>query len=278
MSNEIKDFIEYLKRQGYSSVNTLVSYQRDLKKLSNHLELHSKNFLDATPEVLDEYVNSLLNQNVATSSISRCTATIHKFYQYLTDIGKLKENPALHLKAPHVEIKKPETLCEEEVERLIGSVKGNSPKALRDRAILKVLYETGLRVSELIELEIEDVHLGFHNFIICRSKTTRTIDISLDVAEDLGQYLAHARAVFEKGRGAKQVFLNYSGNKLSRQGMWKILKTYGLKAEIDKEITPHTLRHSFAVHKLQEGVELEKISLLLGHSDLSTTKIYTSMI
>jgi integrase/recombinase XerD len=277
MTKEIERFIEYLKNQGYQSVNTLVSYQRDLKHLQTYLQKCEVNeFSDATEEMLENYLKELLAKGTATSSISRCTATIHHFFGYLVTENKISENVALNLKAPHVELKKPEILTEAEIEKLLDAPKGNNPKAIRDRAILRVLYETGFRVTELISLQMDDIDLK-RKQIVCKGKV-RNIKISRQTVKALNEYLNNARVVFEKGKGSQEVFLNYSGNKLSRQGLWKLLKIYGELAEIEKEITPHVLRHSFAVHSLRDGMDIQVLSKVLGHSDLSTTKIYRELV
>jgi integrase/recombinase XerD len=277
MTKEIEEFIRYLVSQGYQSKNTLQSYKRDLTHLQNYLkDCKIDNFSQVTEELLQNYVKDLSKKGTATSSISRCTATIHRFFEYLVSKNNLLENPSLNLKAPHVETKEPAILTEEEIKLLLNAPKGNNPKSIRDRTILRLLYETGLRVSEFVLLKVDSVDLE-NCKVLCPDRV-RSLTISQETTNLLSHYLKDVRTVFEKGRGASELFLNYTGGGLSRQGVWKLLKTYGELAHIEKEITPHTLRHTFAVHSLRNGMNVHVLSKILGHSDSSTTRIYKKLV
>ena len=275
MSDAIQSFIQYLHNTKKSSGNTEVSYERDLKKLDQFLrEQGIDDVTQVTATNLNSYMLYMERRRFAPSTVSRSVASIRAFYQYLVKIKEISENPSESLHPPKVEKKMPEILTVEEVDLLLAQPKGNTPKGMRDRAMLELLYATGIRVSELIHLELSDVNLQL-GFLTCReSGRERMVPFGSVAKKALQAYLTEARPGFVKEEDCPLLFTNCSGKVMSRQGFWKILKGYAGAARIQADITPHTLRHSFAAHLLQNGADLKSLQEMLGHSDISTTQIY----
>ena len=275
MSDAIQSFIQYLHNTKKSSGNTEVSYERDLKKLDQFLrEQGIDDVTQVTATNLNSYMLYMERRRLAPSTVSRSVASIRAFYQYLVKIKEISENPSESLHPPKVEKKMPEILTVEEVDLLLAQPKGNTPKGMRDRAMLELLYATGIRVSELIHLELSDVNLQL-GFLTCReSGRERMVPFGSVAKKALQAYLTEARPGFVKEEDCPLLFTNCSGKVMSRQGFWKILKGYAGAAGIQADITPHTLRHSFAAHLLQNGADLKSLQEMLGHSDISTTQIY----
>lgn len=275
MSDAIQSFIQYLHNTKKSSGNTEVSYERDLKKLDQFLrEQGIDDVTQVTATNLNSYMLYMERRRFAPSTVSRSVASIRAFYQYLVKIKEISENPSESLHPPKVEKKMPEILTVEEVDLLLAQPKGNTPKGMRDRAMLELLYATGIRVSELIHLELSDVNLQL-GFLTCReSGRERMVPFGSVAKKALQAYLTEARPGFVKEEDCPLLFTNCSGKVMSRQGFWKILKGYAGAAGIQADITPHTLRHSFAAHLLQNGADLKSLQEMLGHSDISTTQIY----
>lgn len=275
MSDAIQSFIQYLHNTKKSSGNTEVSYERDLKKLDQFLrEQGIDDVTQVTATNLNSYMLYMERRRFAPSTVSRSVASIRAFYQYLVKIKEISENPSESLHPPKVEKKMPEILTVEEVDLLLAQPKGNTPKGMRDRAMLELLYATGIRVSELIHLELSDVNLQL-GFLTCReSGRERMVPFGSVAKKALQAYLTEARPGFVKEEDCPLLFTNCSGKVMSRQGFWKILKGYAVAAGIQADITPHTLRHSFAAHLLQNGADLKSLQEMLGHSDISTTQIY----
>lgn len=274
MTQQIDGFIDYLRETKGASENTEISYRRDLKKMLKYMEdqgigeLHEIRGLD-----LQTYLLELENQHFAASTVSRTVASLRAFFQYLLKTGLIDQDPSENLKAPKVEKKIPETLSVEEVDRLL-SQPDDSAKGIRDSAMLELLYATGMRVSELIHLQISDINLNL-GYVTCHENgKERVIPIGNVSRGALYQYLNRSRRIFVKDDSVTALFTNCSGKPMSRQGFWKVLKGYALDAGISNDITPHTLRHSFAVHMLQNGADLKSVQEMLGHSDISTTQIY----
>ena len=197
-------------------------------------------------------------------------------FQYLFSRRKIQQSPAENLKSPKVEKRLPEILSIQEVDNLLKQPDLNTPKGIRDKAMLELLYATGMRVSELIHLETDDVNLTF-GYVVCQENKERIIPIGNVSKDALAVYLEKGRSVFVKDSSEKSLFTNCSGKAMSRQGFWKMLKGYADEAGISRDITPHTLRHSFAVHMLQNGADIRSVQEMLGHSDISTTQVYLSM-
>lgn len=278
METEIQGFIQYLHEEKHTSFNTQVSYQRDLRKLEDYLRNQSiPEFTKVNTTNLNSYMLYLERNGSAPSSISRNIASIKAFYSYLRKKGSIERDPAENLKAPRVEKKFPDILTVEEVDLLLCQPAGRSAKELRDKAMLELLYATGIRVSELIGLKLAD--LNFHlDYIRCMIHgKERIIPFGAQAREALENYVEKAREQLLKGTESEMLFVNCSGKPMSRQGFWKLIKLYGSRAGIQKEITPHTLRHSFAAHLVENGADLKCVQEMLGHSDISTTQIYMNM-
>ena len=278
MKCEIQEFIDYLHKTRGTSKNTEVSYERDLKKLEKYLtEGGFETAEQITSTVLNSYVLYMERKNFAASSISRSIASIRAFFQFLTQKYRWKENPAEKLKAPKIEKKLPDILSVEEVELLLKQPKENTAKGIRDRAMLELLYATGIRVSELISLKVKDINLKL-GYLTCSSgERERVIPFGTTAKQAVVHYMEGARKILLGEQESDYLFLNCSGKSMSRQGFWKVLKGYAASAGIQQDITPHTLRHSFAAHLVQNGADLKSVQEMMGHSDISTTQIYMNM-
>lgn len=278
MKCEIEEFIGYLHNTRGTSLNTEISYERDLRKLEQFLKDKGiRRIRQVTEAELNSYITYLEREEFATSSISRSIASIRAFFQYFFNQGLIPQNPADALKAPKVEKKIPEILSVEEVDLLLAQPDEKTIKGIRDKAMLELLYATGIRVSELIHLSVRDVNLKL-NYISCNSmEKSRAVPFGNTAKRAVETYVEQARDVLLKENDSPNLFINCNGTAMSRQGFWKILKYYAKLAGIKKEITPHTLRHSFAVHLLQNGADLRSVQEMLGHSDISTTQIYLSL-
>lgn len=278
MEKEINGFILYLHNTKKTSRNTEISYKRDLGKFCRFLEARGiRELSDVTVQDLKDYVEELHEQKFAAATVSRSIASIKAFYHYMYKEGKIQKDISEVLKAPRIEKKLPEILSMEEVVRLLEQPSGDTPKELRDRAMLELLYATGIRVTELITLRLSDVNLQM-GVILCReSNKERLIPFGTQARAALGAYLEKARDVMVADAQSDILFVNCSGQPMSRQGFWKLLKSYAKRAQIAVDITPHTLRHSFAAHLVENGADLRSVQEMLGHSDISTTQIYAHM-
>lgn len=274
MQETIQSFTDYLQTEKKASKNTEVSYQRDLRKLAVFLKEHGiekPEQMNAT--VLNSYLLYLEREHFSPATISRSIAAIHMFCQYACQEGKMVSDPSKALQPPRVERKMPEILSIAEVDLLLRQPKTDTPKGIRDKAMLEMLYATGIRVSELIHLKTQDVNLMM-GYITCRDEKERIVPFGGLAKKALEQYLGSARAALMHGREDDVLFVNCSGGPMSRQGFWKILKSYAKSAGITADITPHTLRHSFATHLLQNGADLKSVQEMMGHADMSTTQMY----
>lgn len=278
MKCEIQEFIDYLHNTRGTSKNTEVSYERDLRKLETYLtEGGFETEEQITSTVLNSYVLYMERKNFAASSISRSIASIRAFFQYLTRKYGWKENPAEKLKAPKIEKKLPGILTVKEVDLLLAQPKGNTAKGIRDKAMLELLYATGIRVSELISLKIKDVNLKLGYLTCSGGDRERVIPFGSAAKQAVEKYMEGARGQLLGDQDSDFLFLNCSGKSMSRQGFWKVLKGYATSAGIQQDITPHTLRHSFAAHLLQNGADLKSVQEMMGHSDISSTQVYMNM-
>ncbi len=275
MVAEIDCFIIYLREVKKTSKNTEVSYHRDLMQLASYLGQQGIMEVDkVTRTSLNSYILYLEKEGRATTTISRCLASMKAFFHYVCSEGKIRKDPAELLKAPKVEKKAPTILTVDEVNCLLSQPDGDSAKELRDRAMLELLYGTGIRVSELIHLKKEDLNLSV-GYITCRDEhKERMIPFGKVAKLSLSAYLERGREVLLKNQEQEWLFTNCNGKPMSRQGFWKIIKFYGAKAGIDADITPHTLRHSFAAHLLRNGADIHAVQAMLGHSDMATTQMY----
>ncbi len=275
MGIELPPFIDYLKETRNASESTVSSYQRDLRKLNAYLKEHGiEDVQDVTATNLNSYVLYLEKQGLSSATVSRSVASMKAFFHYACKRRQIEEDPTETIKAPHIEKKAPEVLSVTETARLLEQPSGTSPKERRDRAMLELLYATGMRVSELISVRLDDVQLALE-YVVCRdADKERVIPFGAQARQALETYLQESRAALLKGQESEYLFVNCSGRPMSRQGFWKLVKSYAAKAGITTDITPHTLRHSFATHLLQNGADLKSVQEMLGHADIATTQMY----
>jgi len=272
----IQDFIDYLKSRQVSK-NTLVSYERDINQLVAHLKQVGKKMIDATSDDLQSYIVYMQTVGKSNATISRSVASIKAFYKYLVKNKVIEENIAEGLVAPKVEKKELSILTPREVECLLEQPNSSDLKGQRDKAMLEVLYATGIRVTELISIRISDVNLHSGYIKVKKKNKERTIPVGNVALKCLADYIENVRPLLIKTEEEETLFINANGQKMTRQGFWKILKQYKDQAKIDKELTPHTIRHSFAVHLLQNGAEVKMVQEILGHTDVASTLMYTQM-
>ena len=280
MLDLIQAYENYLTKVKQASGNTISSYMRDIRQFSDWLtSLDSQNILSVKQVNISEYLSYLQSQGKSVATASRSLASLKNFYAYLVSSGFLENSPiSADIHIERGEKKLPQILTGKEVELLLTQPACVDAKGYRDKAMLEVMYATGIRVTELIDLNIEDVNFDL-GIIKCRSaKKMRSIPLYPAALRALGVYVKDVRPVMVSDPQEKALFVNISGGRMSRQGFWKILKYYQSKAGIEKEITPHTLRHSFAVHLLENGADLGSLQELMGHSDISSTQMYTHMV
>jgi len=276
--NLINDFIDYIRFERRLSKNTIVSYQRDLEKYRFFLNRNKiKEILNVSNEQI-LYFLEFLYKTQNSSSVSRILSTLRTFYKYLVRDGKIQKNPFSSIKNPKLPKKILEILDEQEVKKFLESIPSSSYLELRDKAMFELLYACGMRVSEIVDLKLSDIDFdeGLLRFI-GKGNKERITPIG-DTAKDcLGKYIRAARYNLERERKSENVFLNRNGQKLTRQGFWKILKKYAGKVNTSKNLYPHLFRHSYATHMLERGADLRIVQELLGHSSISTTEIYTNI-
>ena len=278
MNQYIEDFVEYLISVKKSSKNTVLSYKRDLLKFAGFLADNGiADVKKINYTVMNSYMLMMEREKFAASTISRRIATLKAFFTYLQKEHIVKDDPASLLKAPKIEKKLPGILTVEEVSLLLAQPSGTSNKEIRDKAMMELLYATGIRVSELISLKVGDVNLQ-NGYICCKDGVReRIIPFGHAAGEALRNYLVHSRQAMLHTENEDILFTNCNGQPMSRQGFWKVLKQYAKRAGIETDITPHTLRHSFAAHLVENGADLHSVQEMLGHSDVSTTQIYAKM-
>ena len=279
MPDYIADYCRYLTEEKHAQKNTLNSYARDLNQFQTWLMANGITDLKKVKkETVNEYLQYMSGKGKSPATVTRSTASIRSFYNYMLREGRVKTNPAKAVTSQKVERKYPEILTNREVELFLEQPKCVDEKGFRDHAMLELLYATGIRVSELIGLNVEDVNLTV-GFIRCTTHgKERIIPLYTAAVKALREYMEKIRPRIIADENQQALFVNMSGERMSRQGFWKIIKYYQEKAEIDKDITPHTLRHSFAVHLLENGADLRSIQEMLGHADISSTQIYTHVI
>ena len=272
----IDEFIESLKAR-QATENTLASYERDIVKFSDYFEKQGKKIFDLKRSDMQEYVEYLKENNKSNSTISRSAASIKAFYKYLLSKGLAEENIVDKIEAPKVDRKEPMILTQNEIEKLLEQPDTNELKGQRDKVMLQILYATGIRVTELISLRVDDVNLAGGYIKVKKKNNERHIPLGNLASKSLKEYINKVRPLLIKTEDDKTLFINTNGKKMTRQGYWKILKQYNDQAKIDKDITPHTIRHSFAVHMLENGAEIKTVQELLGHNDVASTLMYTQM-
>lgn len=270
----IEEFIVQLHKEKNTSSNTEVSYKRDLTKFFEYLKKEGINDISyISKKELEGYITYLNEIGRAATTVSRSIASMKAFFNYLCEKGVITVNPAMGLKSPKIEKKRPDILTINEVDALLKQPSRNTPKELRDKSMLELLYATGMRVTELITLRTEDVNIKLEYIVCHERKKERLIPFGTEAKNALVKYLNQGRPLLVNGE-SDILFPNCSGGEMSRQGFWKLIKSYGKKAGIKSEITPHTLRHSFATHLVENGADLRAVQEMLGHSDISTTQIY----
>ena len=279
MSNLVSAYENYLLNIKHASANTVASYLRDIRQFNAYItELE-----DLTPEQCDRdcicrYTQHLTNEGKSAASVARCIASLKSFYAYCVSEGAVQENPVTDIPKQKTEKKLPQILTGREVELLLEQPKCTDLKGFRDKAMLETLYATGMRVSEMISLNVADVSLA-GSFVKCEGNGKfRIIPLYPAAVRALTVYLTDIRPKMVSAAEEEALFVNISGDRMTRQGFWKIIKHYQQTAQISKDITPHTLRHSFAAHLLENGADLHSLQEMLGHSDISSTQIYTQVV
>lgn len=280
MLDLIQAYENYLSKVKQASANTVCSYMRDIRQFSQWLQAAGNTqMLNVTQQNILDYLHDLQQQGKSAATASRTLASLKNFYSYVVSAGFLEESPVTpDIHVDRGEKKLPQILTGKEVELLLTQPSCTDPKGFRDKAMLEVMYATGIRVTELIDLDVEDVNLELGILKCGADKKMRTIPLYPGALRALTTYIKEIRHLMVADPTEKALFVNVGGSRMSRQGFWKILKFYQTKAGIEKEITPHTLRHSFAVHLLENGADLGSLQELMGHSDISSTQLYTHMI
>lgn len=268
-------FLEFLSVEKGLSLNTVLSYSRDMKKLIQFFKKEKIHWQRAREEDLAKFVQHQSRAGLSARSLARLISSLRSFYKFLVLDGVIEKNPSVNLSSPKTWLHLPKFLTLKEVELLMNQPDEKDSRGFRDKAMLELLYATGLRVSELIALEPKDLNLE-EGFLICRGKggKERIVPLGGSAVNALRKYLSEARPKLVK-QSSESLFLTYRGHAFTRQGFWKLLKTYAKKAGLGLKISPHTLRHSFATHLLERGADLRSVQLMLGHSQITTTQIYT---
>jgi integrase/recombinase XerD len=276
VDNSIAEFINYLYVERGLAENTRVSYQRDLKKFTEFLADRRGNIQRATRPMIISYLLSLENAGKKAATVARRLAAIKSYYGYLVREGRIDRDPTENLESPKLDKRLPTVLSVDEVNDLLRQPDAATAGGMRDRAMLELLYATGIRVTELVSLDIQDVNLDL-SFVRCEGKGSRerVVPMGSVARRSVAEYLEKGRPRLVRDPLARALFVNHHGKRLTRQGFWKIVKRYAGEARIGKDITPHTLRHSFATHLLENGADLRAVQEMLGHADIATTQIYT---
>ncbi len=279
MLDLVRAYENYLTKVKQASANTVSSYMRDIRQFSFWLhDQEGVEVLDAKQFHICSYVDSLKEDGRSGATLSRAVASLKNFYGYLISSGFLEASPVMDIHVERGEKKMPSVLTGREIELLLAQPAAVDPKGIRDKAMLEVMYATGIRVTELIDLDVEDVNLEQGIIKCAGAKKSRAIPLYPAALKALSAYLKDVRNAMVANPEEEALFVNINGVRMSRQGFWKILKHYQASAHIDKEITPHTLRHSFAVHLLENGADIGAVQELMGHSDISSTQLYTHML
>ena len=274
MEKQLKNFLEFLQKEKKASENTLQSYRRDVVYYGKYLDSSNLDYSKIEEQDIKNYLDYMQNEGKKASTVSRNLASIRSFYQFLIRNKKVKQDPTVHIQLPKIEKRVPSVLTAQEVELLLEQPKDVDLKGTRDKAMLEFAYATGMRVTEIISLNVENVKLD-EAYVECHTGSKeRNIPLGTMCLKALKEYMEEARPVLIHDETEKALFVNVNGQRLTRQGFWKIVKYYKEQAHITKDITPHVLRHSFATHLLQNGADLKDIQAMLGHSDISSTQVY----
>jgi len=279
MLDLVQAYEKYLVKVKQASENTVSSYLRDIRQFAQWLTAEEElDVVDASKQNICDYLSYLESQGKSSATVSRNLASLKNFYSYIVSVGFLEQTPVTDIHVDRGEKKSPQILTGKEVELLLCQPVCIDPKGFRDKAMLEVLYATGIRVTELINLNVSDVNLN-QNVIRCGGgKKPRAIPLYPAARQALSNYLNNYRGGLIRDMDEEALFVNLSGVRMSRQGFWKILKHYQATAHIDKEITPHTLRHSLAVHLLENGADVGSVQELMGHKDISSTQVYATLL
>ena len=281
MEKEVQQFLDYIvEEKGYSS-NTLAAYRNDLSQFLEFVRPRATSWEGVSHNLIMDYIMTMkADQEYASSTVARKVAAIKSFFHHLVDVGKLEDDPTATLDSPKIRKRLPKAISAEELQSLLAEPAAEeTPKALRDRALLEVLYGTGLRVTELVSLDVDDVNLASGTLRVVRpkDKAGRIVPIHERAIEPLREYLERARIQLLRDPQEKALFLNHRGHRLTRQGLWLIVKHYVREVGISEDITPHSLRHTFAAHLVEKKADLEYVQELLGHANISTTQVYTQV-
>jgi integrase/recombinase XerD len=274
----IDKYLSYLRDVRRMSPNTVESYARDLSGLAAFAEKQGRDVASLDRRDLEAFVRSMMASGLSPRSTARAVACVRGFYKFLAVEERRDTSPADDLRAPRAWAALPKFLDLDDVDRLLAQPDVSTPRGLRDKALISLLYATGLRVTELISLKLPNLHLE-DGYLTCvgKGEKERLVPIGQEASEWVQRYLTQGRAHLVK-RSSPWLFVNARGGRLSRVGFWKLLKEYGVKSGIKSDISPHVLRHSFATHLLERGADLRAIQMMLGHADLSTTQIYTHVL
>ena len=278
MEKIMTEYLNYLKNTKKSSNNTIQAYRRDLNFFFEYLNKNNMDYLKVSYDDVQKYMEELNGEGRKAASVSRRLATLRSFYGFLLKKKLIKAIPTNKINMPKIEKKVPMVLTSDEVEILLSQPKSNDLKGIRDKAMLEFAYATGMKVSEIINLDLKDVNL-VDSYVVCNEGySKRVVPLGRISKEALVEYLDNSRPYLLKTEDEKPLFVNIMGNRLTRQGFWKIIKQYQEQAHIDKEITPHVLRHSFATHLLQNGADMRAVQTMLGHTDIASTQVYMKLI
>ena len=279
MKKLIEEFTFFLSKKQRASKNTLLSYCRDVELFFSKMEIDClEKCCSVTNQQVQEYINALENDGKAGSTVLRSASSIRSFYNFLLSRKQVEDNPAADLKLPSPKHSAPVVLTPGEINKLLAQPRTTELKGARDKAMLELMYATGMKVSELISIELKDVDLN-EGVVVCKSSGhPRMIPMGAAAEEAVGYYIANVRSLMVENQRVKTLFVNCGGQPMTRQGFWKLIKGYIDEAGIDKHVTPQTLRHSFAVHLLQNGADADAVSQMLGYNDTMSTKIYSEML
>ena len=278
MEKIMTEYLNYLKNTKKSSNNTIQAYRRDLNFFFEYLNKNNMDYLKVSYDDVQKYMEELNGEGRKAASVSRRLATLRSFYGFLLKKKLIKAIPTNKINMPKIEKKAPMVLTSDEVEILLSQPKSNDLKGIRDKAMLEFAYATGMKVSEIINLDLKDVNL-VDSYVVCNEGySKRVVPLGRISKEALVEYLDNSRPYLLKTEDEKPLFVNIMGNRLTRQGFWKIIKQYQEQAHIEKEITPHVLRHSFATHLLQNGADMRAVQTMLGHTDIASTQVYMKLI
>ena len=278
MEKIMTEYLNYLKNTKKSSNNTIQAYRRDLNFFFEYLNKNNMDYLKVGYDDVQKYMEELNGEGRKAASVSRRLATLRSFYGFLLKKKLIKAIPTNKINMPKIEKKAPMVLTSDEVEILLSQPKSYDLKGIRDKAMLVFAYATGMKVSEIINLDLKDVNL-VDSYVVCNEGySKRVVPLGRISKEALVEYLDNSRPYLLKTEDEKPLFVNIMGNRLTRQGFWKIIKQYQEQAHIDKEITPHVLRHSFATHLLQNGADMRAVQTMLGHTDIASTQVYMKLI